>query len=114
MPSNIRSTTKLYNTQNSTNDRDSYENGNVRRKTYNLKYGERSKKLPALSILEKHNENNNGTLESKSQAKPSIAFSTVWQMPKTVTNSSMDNEADRYISNLIRNSSNYEFGKIVL
>ena len=67
-----------------------------------------------MRTLENHNDGDNGTAESKSQQKTSIAFSTVWKMPETVNNSDVNNEADQYISNLIRDSENYEFGKIVL
>ena len=112
--SNIRSTTSLRNTRNSINAHDNYENGSIRRKNYNVKYGERSRDLPTLRTLENHNDGDNGTAESKSQQKTSIAFSTVWKMPETVNNSDVNNEADQYISNLIRDSENYEFGKIVL
>ena len=70
--------------------------------------------LPSLRILENHNESDNDTAESKSRPKTSIAFSTVWKMPETVDNSDVNNEADQYISNLIKDSQNYEFGKIIL
>ena len=113
-PSNIESTTKLRSTLNSINANDNDEDLNIPRNNYNAQYIERSIESPVLRILEEDNENNDGTLESKSPAKASIAFSTVWKMPKTVHNSSVKNESDQYISNLIRDSQNYEFGKIIL
>ena len=67
-----------------------------------------------MDILENLNESDNGTAESKSQPKTSIAFSTVWKMPETLDNSDVNNAADQYISKLIRDSENYEFGKIAL
>ena len=56
----------------------------------------------------------NSTLEEKEPSKPSIAFSTVWRMPAIVNTSNRNEESDQYISNLIRRSKNYEFGKIPL
>ena len=52
--------------------------------------------------------------EMKYTAKPSIAVSMGKYMPVISNNEDSDKQEDEYISNLIRETKNYEFGRIAL
>ena len=45
---------------------------------------------------------------------PSISYSSTWHLPEGSSNSKTSSQEDQYISNLIRDSKNYKFGKISL
>ena len=53
-------------------------------------------------------------LEQGRLNEPSISYSSTWHVPVVLSNSSISTENDEYISNLIRDSENYKFGKISL
>ena len=59
-------------------------------------------------------EKTNNQLELTKPNKPSVSFSSTWHLPVAVGDQRNRTQEDQYISNLIRDSRNYKFGKISL
>ena len=64
--------------------------------------------------LDSRKDETNNHSELNSLNLPSISYSSTWQLPEGSSNIVKSEEEDQYISNLIRDSKNYKFGKISL
>ena len=59
-------------------------------------------------------EKTNNQIKLTKSNEPSVSFSSTWHLPVAVRDSRNKTHEDQYISNLIRDSRNYKFGKISL
>ena len=80
----------------------------------NTKYDHNAKHLPSTVHSKLNKEFKDVLPEVKKPQKPSIAVSTIWHMPKSLSNTNTNKENSQYILDLIRSSKNFEFGTIDL
>merc|ERR1712223_2300571 len=68
----------------------------------------------ATTYPDSRKDESNNHSELNSLNPPSISYSSTWQLAEGSSNLKTSSQEDQYISNLIRDSKNYKFGKISL
>ena len=78
------------------------------------KYNVRKATTYPHQLLDSRKDETKNHSELNSLNLPSISYSSTWQLPEGSSNLKTNAQEDQYISNLIRDSKNYKFGKISL
>ena len=109
---NVESRTFYEPNENSSqlNIKESYESTAI---SATPKYEDIKDTTMSYHLANKKEKTNNQIKLTKSN-KPSVSFSSTWHLPVAVGDSRNKTQEDQYISNLIRDSRNYKFGKISL